>query len=585
MLLKKVLNILNKEQTKKFYICGFLNFLFAILELIGLVSLSVIVLLIISPDTYLEKLNNFNLIFFEQAVDQMRNLEFVLYFSGFIFVITTIIKLLIKQYTIKFTINLSVQTGDLLFSKYINKKYIHLFEFTSAKLLSLANFHSARFATSIVNPLLSLINSFSIIIILLISLIYVGGPKTIVSLLLVTLVCVLIYGFIRKKIQLNEESIIESNIERQNILNESHNNIKYLKLSKKYARLMDLFIVFGKKYARSLSSNQIFLHWAKPLLEICFLIIATVFITITLDNKNSNIIDHIPVIAFFLLSFYRMIPSVQIIFQAFVHIKGSLETINIIEKEINKTELQEKQINNKDIVKINFNEKIEINSVSFNYQKGKKLFEDISLEIKKNSCVAFFGKSGQGKTTIIDLICNLIDPIEGKLLVDQIEICEKNKYSYQSKIGYLSQNFYIINESLINNVILYDENNFENRNKAKLLLNKLFDNLEIKHLIENEKNVGENGVKLSHGQKQRLLLVRLLYENKEILILDEPTSSLDEKNIIKLKKILKDLKKDNTIIITSHNKNMLEVCDKAFLVADNKIEITSVKTQEDNEKN
>tara|TARA_B110000459_G_scaffold154922_1_gene169349 strand:- start:1507 stop:1812 length:306 start_codon:yes stop_codon:yes gene_type:complete len=100
-----------------------------------------------------------------------------------------------------------------------------------------------------------------------------------------------------------------------------------------------------------------------------------------------------------------------------------------------------------------------------------------------------------------------------------------------------------------------------------------------------KKNVGENGVKLSHGQKQRLLLVRLLYENKEILILDEPTSSLDEKNIIKLKKILKDLKKDNTIIITSHNKNMLEVCDKAFLVADNKIEITSVKTQEDNEKN
>ena len=272
-----------------------------------------------------------------------------------------------------------------------------------------------------------------------------------------------------------------------------------------------------------------------------------------------------------------MIPSIQIIFQAFVHIKGSLETINIIEKEINETEHQEKKIDNENIIKINFNEKIEISSVTFSYQKGKKLFERISLEIEKNSCVAFFGKSGQGKTTIIDLISNLIEPNEGKLLVDGIEICEQSRYSYQSKIGYLSQNFYIINESIINNVILHDENNSENRNKAKLLLNKLFDDLEIKNLVENEKKVGENGVKLSHGQKQRLLLVRLLYENKEILILDEPTSSLDEKNIIKLKEILKDLKKNKTIIITSHNKNMLEICDNAFLVDNNKIEITPIK--------
>lgn len=576
MILKKIFNIFDKNQSNKFYICGFLNFIFAILELIGLLFLSLIVLLIISPDIYLEKLNNFKLIFFEKFFDLMRNHKFVIYFSSFIFTITTILKLLIKQYTIKFTTNLSIEIGDLLFSKYVNTKYIHLFEFTSAKLLNLVNYHSARFANSIVSSSLSIINSFSIILILLISLIYVGGLKTLVSLLTVSSICVLIYALIRKKIKLNEKNIIDSDIERQSIINESYNNIKYLKLSKKYIRLINIFSVFGKNYAKSLTYNQIVLHWAKPSLEIFFLIITIIFLTITIDNKNFNIVDHVPVITFFLLSFYRMIPSIQIIFQAFVHIKGSLETINIIEKEINRIEHQEKRVYNEDIIKTDFNEKIEINSVTFNYQKGKKLFERISFEIKKNSCIAFFGKSGQGKTTIIDLICNLIEANEGKLFVDGIEICEQNKYSYQSKIGYLSQNFYIINKSLINNVILYDENNLENRNKAKILLNKLFDDLEIKNLIENEK-VGENGVKLSHGQKQRLLLVRLLYENKEILILDEPTSSLDEKNIIKIKDILKDLKKNKTIIITSHNKDILEICDKVYLVDNGKIEITSVK--------
>ena len=122
MILKQVLNVLNKEQTKKFYICGFLNFLNAILELIGLVSITVIVLLIVSPDAYLEKLNNFNSTFFKQIIDQMRNMEIALYFSGFLFFITTIIKLLIKQYSIKLSINLSTEKSNLLFKNYINKK-------------------------------------------------------------------------------------------------------------------------------------------------------------------------------------------------------------------------------------------------------------------------------------------------------------------------------------------------------------------------------------------------------------------------------------------------------------------------------
>jgi len=165
----------------------------------------------------------------------------------------------------------------------------------------------------------------------------------------------------------------------------------------------------------------------------------------------------------------------------------------------------------------------------------------------------------------------LIEPTNGKILVDKKEIVEKNKHLFQNKIGYLSQNFYIINDTIINNIVFDDTNNKSNVERAQELIKKLFDENEIKNLIDNNENVGENGIKLSHGQRQRLLIVRLLYENKEILVLDEPTSSLDNKNIVKLKEILKDLKINKTIIITSHNKEILEICDQIFLVENNKI--------------
>ncbi len=572
-MLKKVFFILNNKQTEKFYWCSFYNFLFAILELAGLASLSGIVLLIVSPEVFIEKINTLSTYSYFSGldIDLSKNLNSALYFLSFIFFLTTIIKFFIKYYTIRFTVNLSMEISDLLFKSYVKKKYIHIFNDTSSKLLSLANFHSARFSNSIVNPLLNLINSFSIIIILLISLIYVGGLKTIFALAIVFIISLSIYLILSKRISLNEKNIIENDIKRQSILNESFNNIKYLKLSGKYLRQIDLFKKFGQTYGKSLSFNQIYLHLAKPLLEICFLFIAIIFIDITLNNRNSNILEFIPIISFFLLAFYRMIPSVQIMYQSFVHIKGSLGTIEIIVKEISKTNLYEDETIKERNENINFDEKINVQSIDFNFNNGKKLFEKASIEIKKNSCVAFFGKSGQGKTTIVDIICKLIEPTNGKILVDKKEIVEKNKHLFQNKIGYLSQNFYIINDTIINNIVFDDTSNKSNVERAQELIKKLFDENEIKNLIDNNENVGENGIKLSHGQRQRLLIVRLLYENKEILVLDEPTSSLDNKNIVKLKEILKDLKINKTIIITSHNKEILEICDQIFLVENNKI--------------
>ncbi len=587
-MLKKILFILDKKQKKDFYFLSFYNFVNSLLEIVGVISLSVIVLIVLNPHIYLEKLNDFFIYKYALSLgfNQLKNLGFSLYFFSFIFLITAIIKFLIKYYSIKFSINLSLEVSNIIYKNYLNTKYIHLFDATSSKLLNLANYHSYKFSNSIINPILNLVGSFSLILILLISFLFIGGIKTILSLAFIFIICLIIYLFLNKRIATNEKQIIQSDINRQNLLNESFNNIKYLKLSKKYFKLLDKYKFFGLIFGKALKFNQTSLHLAKPILEISFLVIAIAFVTVNLSAENHNLIEHLPIISFFLLSFYRMIPSIQVMYQSIVHIKGSLGTLNYIQEELNKKNLQEILLKNEELENVDFNRSITLDKIDFNYPNGKKLFSNISLEIEKNTCVAFFGKSGEGKTTIVDIICTLMDPDKGNILLDDVKINEKNKLSYQNKIGYLSQNFYIINDTLINNATFYDFNRQKNNEKAKKILFKLFEESEIKNLINSEEKIGENGIKLSQGQRQRLIIVRLLYENKEILILDEPTSSIDKNNIIKLKDIIQDLKKTKTIILTSHNKEILKVCDKIFMVQNGQVKhvLQNELIDEDNEK-
>ena len=281
-----------------------------------------------------------------------------------------------------------------------------------------------------------------------------------------------------KKIAANEKQIIQSDISRQNLLNESFNNIKYLKLSKKYFKLLDQYKSFGTIFGRALKFNQASLHLAKPILEISFLILAIAFVTVNLSGENNNYIEYLPLISFFLLSFYRMIPSVQVMYQSFIHIKGSLGTLDYIQEELSKKNLQEMLLKNEELENVDFSRRITLDKIDFNYLNGKKLFSNVSLEIEKNTCVAFFGKSGQGKTTIVDIICTLIDPNKGNIFLDGVKINEKNKLSYQNKIGYLSQNFYIINDTLVNNATFYDSSRQKNNDKANKLLFKLFEESE-----------------------------------------------------------------------------------------------------------
>ena len=181
---------------------------------------------------------------------------------------------------------------------------------------------------------------------------------------------------------------------------------------------------------------------------------------------------------------------------------------------------------------INFNKEIELKNLNFSYdlknsKKIKFIFENLNLIIKKGDCVGIQGESGSGKSTLIDLIIGLQKPSAGKILIDGSDM-DGSVESWQEIIGCVPQEVFILDDSLKKNIAFGLNNQEISDEKIKKSLefsnlNNFLSGLE-NHL---ETIIGENGLRLSGGQKQRIGIARAIYNNPDILIFDESTSSLD----------------------------------------------------------
>ena len=204
---------------------------------------------------------------------------------------------------------------------------------------------------------------------------------------------------------------------------------------------------------------------------------------------------------------------------------------------------------------INFNKTIKLHKFTYRYPNSKKnIFDSINLEIKKNNLYYIIGESGSGKTTLINSLIGNIKPIDGSLLIDGKSLNNHNCLNY----GYVPQNPHIIDASLRSNVTLLDNSHKEFDKKIQIIFNKLnLDKLLNNFNYDLSSNLGEKGLKISGGEKQRIVIARALLNDPDILIFDEPTSSLDRENKLNFKKIINYLAKKYTIIIISHNKDMI----------------------------
>jgi len=247
--------------------------------------------------------------------------------------------------------------------------------------------------------------------------------------------------------------------------------------------------------------------------------------------------------------------------------KTGMTAINRIESFL---KIPVENYNEKGKVLKNIQGKVEFKNIDFTYKEGEQVLENISFIAQPGEVIALVGGSGQGKTTLVDLISLYFIPSNGKILVDDVDIKKLNLQFLREKIAYVFQEVILFNDTIKNNILLGNpgasDEEIINATKAANA-HQFIENFPNKY----EEIIGEKGLKLSTGQKQRIAIAQALIQNAKIIILDEATSALDSESEKQIQEALSRLIKGRTIFIIAHRLSTVKKADKILVLKKGKI--------------
>jgi ABC-type bacteriocin/lantibiotic exporter with double-glycine peptidase domain len=296
-----------------------------------------------------------------------------------------------------------------------------------------------------------------------------------------------------------------------------------------------------------------------------FVLLLILFYLINIGDVHSSY--NITLAGVFGYTFLKLKPIYSNIFNVFVGLKYSKRALDRVmyDLSINKNFKKSRQPS------MSFKKEIIFNNVSFSFKNRNKIFSNLNLKIKKKSIFGIKGKSGSGKTTLINLIIGLLKPDIGNIYIDNINLLNSNASNFHKIIGFAPQETFILNSSIKENIALgTDTHNISDKSINNLINIVCLDNF-LKNNFGGDlnKSIGDKGIKISGGERQRIGIARALFRNPDILILDEATSGIDINTEAKILKNILTHFPLITVIIISHRhsslKNCTEILDLGFI--------------------
>lgn len=561
--MNKIIKIINYFQKDNIYFLISLIIFASLVELLLLYLLQPIIYyfsaISVSTDLYILKF------FYEKKID----FKILLLFFLFIFIFKCLLTIIISYQKGKLVKKLNDQLSSRIYSNYILKDFQFFINNNSSNLIANIIFEVQKFSYNIVDSLLIVITELFLITTVLVYLLTVYFKESLLLIVVTLSFFTFFYTYYKSTFEkLGRLKIIHEN-KKLDELQKSFYIIQNIKLD----YLENFFYKRFKINAEASSKSTFYLTFtgelSKPVIELLILLVVSFIIFIFFIYFNLPKSEIFLMISIFVIGMFRVLPSCNKVFHNLNSLRFHHLTIDIIYSEIFKKNTTKVVQNFKknNTSSLNFEHLLEFKDVNFSYSQSElKTLNNVNIKIKKNDITGIYGPSGGGKTTLLNLICCLLKPSSGKILLDNKPL--QNEYkSYQEKIGYVSQRVYLTDDSIINNVILgQDQSSFDYNLFTDVIKKSDLEEMIKDFPLGKDTVIGERGSKLSGGQQQRLGIARALYKKPEILILDEATSALNNESEEQILKTINSLKNKMTIIIVTHKKSLINFCDRKYKV-------------------
>lgn len=475
------------------------------------------------------------------------------------------VALSVLQYS--FSMSIKRKLSVRIITSYLSKPYEFFLNTNSAELLRTVTTDTEQFYQVILNVLM--ITSNFITAATIGCYLIVTNLIMALSIICVLLICVIVVVFVinRRFRDLGKQNQYLSGVINK-ILLQVFNGAKEIKIM----NIEEYFVKDYKKCFRNIEKTnikyQVYNHIPKHLIETVCITSILVYMGINIAFSR-NYLSLISQLAVFCVGAYKMLPSISAIaayMSTVMYYRASVDLIYDVIIETENDFIATKSIEGNGIVK--FNDNISGKNLYFKYTNSEDyVLNNVNICIKKGQCVGFVGTSGGGKTTLVDVLLNLLEPTKGCVEIDGVNTRNNIRYVGQL-VGYIPQVIYLIDDTIRKNVAFGVPEEEIDDEKVILSLNKA-QIYECVLQLPNGVNtiVGERGTRLSGGQRQRIGIARALYREPEILVLDEATSALDNETEEEIMKSINRLKGEITIIMIAHRLSTIKNCDVVYEIS------------------
>lgn len=562
--ISRVFSIFDKSKwfIAKLYLC-FIGT--ALLDLLGISLIGPFVLVIFDFDNVQGKYN-----FLSQIPQDLLSVYFSLCIIA-VFLFRSFMVWVVNVFILDSIFNKQVELRGKVMFDLLEQDYSKRLEKTTGHYSRAMFAFTQQFVQSLINIFRIAAEALSILFIIIL-LIITNVQLFIIALLFTLLALGMTFFFISNRFIRYGEIKNEGQLKFSNAVNDGIFGIKEIKILG-LAKFFQKKVVDGATQAAS-AEKKLYLFSIIPryFIETIILSIICLILLFTMQTPGDPL-SAISELSIFLVACLRLLPSINLVISCFNSINLDIDAIKILYAEFDKSfKSTRDQQNQKEHLNMTSDDEFReliIRDLTFSYNEDEFIFKSSNLRILKGDFIGLVGKSGGGKTTLIDIMLGIRKPNAGDILYNENSIYS-NLESWRSKVAYLPQEIFMINATIAENIALgqsLDEIDLEKVHDAldQAGLSKLIESTPGGVLAE----VGERALKFSGGQRQRIALARAFFSGRKIFLFDESTSALDKPSSEKiLNKIVNLSKTGATIILISHQEEMLNMCSRKIRIED-----------------